>query len=238
MDNFPVWADHILAFLVGFVIPLLTSYRNAKNPLPAQFDSQQKKRLYLSGSFSLFIIAFIIVLVWVLFNRPLEGLGLTKPGENKSYWWFVLVFIALYIIDTVLAVAVPSGREKTIQRWKTRTPFMPMLPGEFPLYLLLCFSAGIFEEIIFRGFLVTYCYYAFSGIAQQEFWAVLLPAVIFSLAHYYQGSKAVLKIVVLSFLFGYIFIKSGSLLVIMLLHFMVDVAGGLLTLRFMNKETK
>ncbi|HEY6502724.1 MAG TPA: CPBP family intramembrane glutamic endopeptidase [Chitinophagaceae bacterium] len=238
MENFPAWADHILAFLVGIVIPLQTSYRNAKNPLPDQFDSRQKKSFYLSGSFSLFLIAFIIMLVWLLFKRPLEEIGFRKPGDNKSYWWLVLIFIALYIIDTALSVGGQSNREKTIQRWKTRTAFMPTLPGEFPLYLLLCFSAGVFEEIIFRGFLVTYCYYLFSGADQQEFWAVILPALIFSIAHYYQGSKAVLKILVFSCLFGFIFTRSGSLLIVMLLHFLVDAAGGLLTLRLMNKETK
>jgi membrane protease YdiL (CAAX protease family) len=236
MDRFPLWADHIVAFLFGFAIPLYTAYRRPKDFFNQQFDSEQKKQIYLSGSFSLFIMALIIVVVWLLFKRPLANLGLTQPADGRSWLWIAFVFVALYILDTWQAVGTDENLSKALSRWKKRTPFMPTQRHELPLYLLMCFSAGVFEEIIFRGFLVTYCFYLFSGFSNPELWAVIIPAVIFSVAHYYQGSRAVLKIVVLSILFGFLFIRSGSLLAVMLLHFLVDVAGGLLAMRYI-KET-
>lgn len=238
MDRFPLWADHIIAFLFGFAIPLYAAYRRPKDFSNQQFDSEQKKQIYLSGSFSLFAMAFIIVAVWLLFRRPLAELGLTQPVKAESWWWIVFVFVALYIIDTWLAVATDENLSKAINRWKKRTPFMPTQRHELPLYFLMCFSAGIFEEIIFRGFLVTYCFHLFSGLNNPELWAVIIPAIIFSVAHYYQGGKAVIKIVVLSVLFGFIFIRSGSLLVVMLLHFLVDALGGILTMRYMKEINK
>lgn len=238
MTNFPSWADHILALLVGCIIPMMTTYRNSKSPMPTHMTSSQKKSMYVSGSLSLFFIALVVVLVWVLSRRPLEELGLKRPGEDSSYWWFLLVFVGLYIGDTVFSVVVKENREKTMEEWRKRTSFLPTRRNELPLYLLLCFNAGVFEEIIFRGFLVNYCYYLFPVTGQRELWAVTFPALVFSIAHYYQGTKAVIKIFVLSILFGFIFIRSNSLLVVMALHFLVDAGGGILTMKLMKEEEK
>jgi membrane protease YdiL (CAAX protease family) len=66
--------------------------------------------------------------------------------------------------------------------------------------------------------------------------SVFLPAFVFSIAHFYQGVKAVIKIFVLAVLFGYLFVFSGSLLIVMILHFLVDAVGGLLTIKYMKEE--
>ena len=99
----------------------------------------------------------------------------------------------------------------------------------------MCFSAGVFEEIVYRGYLVNYCWNLFEGSDYQQMIAVVLPALAFSIAHFYQGAKAVLKIFFLAVFFGYLFIYSGSLLIVMILHFLVDAIGGLLTIKYMKK---
>jgi membrane protease YdiL (CAAX protease family) len=96
----------------------------------------------------------------------------------------------------------------------------------------------VFEEIIYRGYLITYCQYLFSGSAWQLELSILLPAFVFSIAHFYQGAKAVLKIFILAIFFGYIFVYSGSLAIVMLLHFAVDAAGGLLTIKYMKENAQ
>ena len=65
--------------------------------------------------------------------------------------------------------------------------------------------------------------------------AVVLPALAFSVAHFHQGAKAVLKIFFLAVFFGYLLIYSGSLLIVMILHFLVDAIGGLLTIKYMKE---
>jgi len=126
--------------------------------------------------------------------------------------------------------------DSSIENWKKRTPFLPTKKSELREYLLLCFSAGVFEEIIYRGYLVTYCLYLFEGFDYQEILAIALPAFVFAVSHFYQGAKAVLKIFILSIFFGYLFVYSGSLLIVMILHFLVDLAGGLLTMKYIKEE--
>ena len=236
MDNFPLWADHVLAFIFGIAIPVYTAYKRPKDLAGRHFESHQKKQIYLTNSLSLFLMALVVFVVWLLFKRPLADLGFKQIINVTAVWWLVVMFILLYVIDTGIAITSKENLEKTFSAKNSKTPFMPTKRHELPLYFLMCFSAGVFEEIIFRGFLVTYCLYLFSGLNDPEFWAVIIPAAVFSIAHYYQGKKAVLKIFILSILFGFIFIWSASLLLVMLLHFLVDAAGGLLTLKYMKEE--
>ena len=237
MDKFPNWVDHILAFIFCIAIPLYAAKQRSKGFSNLNFTSEQKKSIYISGSFSLFIMAVVVMAVWLLFKRPLAEIGLTQPVNFRSWWWLVIAFALVYLLDTVTTLSSKKGIDTTIDNWKKRTPFLPTKNKELPEYFLLCFSAGVFEEIVYRGYLVNYCWYLFDGYNYQQLLSVFLPAFVFSIAHFYQGGKAVIKIFVLAVFFGYLFIFSGSLLMVMILHFLVDAIGGLLTIKYMKEDT-
>ena len=226
MDKFPLWIDHSVAFLFCIAIPLYGA-RQRKGFPGVTFSSEQKKQIYISGSLSLFIMGAIVGVVWLLFQRPIAEIGLTQPVNFFSWWWMPIVFVLIYVADAAVTLSSKKGIEETVENWKRRTPFLPTKKDELPEYFLMCFSAGVFEEIAYRGFLVTYCWYLFDGLKYQQ---------IFAVAHFYQGAKAVLKIFFLAVFFGYIFILSGSLLIVMILHFLVDAVGGLLTIKYMKEE--
>src|SRR6186713_828534 len=214
MDNFPHWVDHIIAFVFCIALPLYAARQRTKGTSHIHFSSDQKKQIYISGSFSLFIMGVIIVSVWLIFKRPLAELGLTQPGNFRSWWWLAIIFVLVYLFDTVITLSSKKGIDETVDNWKKRTPFLPTKKSELPEYFLMCFSAGVFEEIVYRGYLVNYCWYLFDGSSYQRSLSVIVPAIVFSISHFYQGTKAVIKIFVLALLFGYIFIYSGSLLIV------------------------
>ncbi|HLF47326.1 MAG TPA: CPBP family intramembrane glutamic endopeptidase [Chitinophagaceae bacterium] len=236
MDKFPLWADHIIAFLYGIAIPLYAAYKRPKELSGKHFESHQKKQIYINNSLSLLVMAIVVFLAWVIFRRPLAALGFKQVSNISDWWWLIAIFMTLYITDTVTAIVSKENFEKNFSAIDSKTPFMPTKRQELPLYFLMCFSAAVFEEIIFRGFLVTYCIYLFSGFKDPYLWAVIIPAIVFSIAHYYQGIKAVFKIFILSLLFGYIFIRSESLWLVIILHFVVDAAAGVLTFKYMREE--
>jgi len=236
MDNFPNWADHILAFIFCIGIPLQGAVQRRKAFTDMIFSSDQKKRIYISGSFSLFVMGVAVMAVWLIFRRPLPEIGLTQPRDFSSWWWIVIVFALIYLVDTVITLSTKKGIDKAIADWKKRAPFLPTKRSELPEYFLMCFSAGVFEEIVYRGYLINYCWYLFEGYNYQHLLAVFLPAFVFSIAHFYQGGKAVIKIFILAAVFGYLFIFSGSLLIVMILHFLINVIGGLLTIKYLKDE--
>jgi len=238
MDNFPHWVDHIIAFLFCIALPLYAARQRIKGTTHINFSSDQKKQIYISGSFSLFVMGAIAVSVWLIFSRPLAELGLTQPGNFRSWWWLAIIFVLVYLLDVFVSLSSKKEIDKTIEDFKRRTPFLPTKNSELPEYFLMCFSAGVFEEIVYRGYLITYCWYLFEGYTYQQMIAVVLPALAFSVAHFYQGPKAVLKIFFFAVFFGYLFIYSGSLLIVMILHFLVDAAGGLLTIKYMKEHVQ
>lgn len=236
MNDFPQWPDHLLAFFYGLFLPWLSQRKNPQGFKGQVFNSNEKKQIYRSISVSQLIITVIIITVWIIYNRPWAGLGFIAPGF--SYNWIILtgVVILLYLADSYSVVSTPGKIEKAIQKWKDSTPFLPVNFYEFRYYLILCICAGVFEEIIYRGFMVSYCLEYFSQINYPAIWAVVLPAITFSTAHYYQGLKAVIKIFIFSVLLGFIFVFSGSIWIPVIIHFLLDAAGGLLSIHYMKEK--
>lgn len=240
MENFPAFTDYILVFIFGIVLPFVSGLRSASvfKELKVQFSSDTKRRFYLGNSFLLFLVAAIVMLVWALYQRPFTELGFITPAEagKSTQWWMIGLFVLLYALDMIYSITDNSELEKTIDNLEDQTPFMPTKYRELPGYIVMCISAGVFEEIVFRGYLITFFKYLLQGIPAASTWAVLTPALVFSIAHYYQGARAVFKILVLSLLFGMIFWHSGSLYAVIALHFLVDFVSGLLSIHLAKNK--
>lgn len=85
-------------------------------------------------------------------------------------------------------------------------------------WVLIGLTAGICEEILFRGFLLHYL-----RVGMNLTLALAVAALIFGLQHLYQGSKGVAATAVVGVLFGLLFLLSGSLLLPMALHAAMDL---------------
>lgn len=236
MDKFPNWADHIVAFIFCILLPLSAIRQNLKSNSTVVYNSRQKLTFYFSTCLSLFIMAAIIVSVWLLFKRPLPEMGLTLRIDGRLWIWTVIAFVIVYAIDTINSLSTPKNIAASLNDWQKRTPFMPTIMKELPGYLLMCLCAGVFEEIVYRGYMVTYFGHLFKGSSYQQSLSVVLPTFVFSISHFYHGVKNVIKIFILSAFFGFIFIQSGSLVIVMLLHFITNVIGGLLTVKYISEK--
>jgi membrane protease YdiL (CAAX protease family) len=67
------------------------------------------------------------------------------------------------------------------------------------------------------------------------FLAAIVPALLFALAHFYQGYRAMVKIFILSLFFALVFLFSKSLLIVMAVHVLIDLAGGILAMKMRGK---
>ncbi len=230
--------DHIIFIIVGILMPLL-SYSSSKMDLSEiEMSPEIKRSMYYSNSLFLWFSAIIVLTVWIFSSRSLAALGFQFPmADNLSIWGsLALLFIVLYSADTLYNVIPNQQRMKTLKRWKKNTPFLPANNREFRWFLSVAFSAGICEEIVYRGFLINYFMELFSGLPNTHMIAVTLPAFIFGFAHIYQGHKAVLKVFLMALLFGFIFLYSGSILLLIILHILVDIIGGQISVHLFKKE--
>ncbi len=237
MTNFPAFTDHIIALLFGLVMPVVSGLQSAKAFKTLRLDEAQRRRFYISNSYFLWIMAFVVIINWVLHGRSFDTLGITAlPDFNGIVVTLTATFILLYIADTLLTLRNEHEIVKARERWKQTAPFMPIRYRELRAYSFMCISAGICEEILFRGFLVSYVHTFFIDNRYGEIYTAVIPALAFAAGHYYQGSHAVLKTVVLSALFGFIFLYSGSLWIVIILHFAIDLAGGLISIRYLTDD--
>src|SRR5262245_13172222 len=103
MENFPNWADHAVAFIFCVLLPLsaVKQSMKMKSNSPGLYTSEQKRIFYLSTCLSLFIMAAIIISVWLLFKRPLSEIGLTLNIDGKLWVWGVILFVLIYAVDTI-----------------------------------------------------------------------------------------------------------------------------------------
>jgi len=95
---------------------------------------------------------------------------------------------------------------------------------ESVLFVLLSFTAGICEEIMFRG----YFQRQFAALTGSTAAGLVLQGVVFGAAHGYQGWKYMCVIAVYGCLFGLLAYWRRSLRPGMTAHFVQDSVGGLL----------
>ncbi|MEZ5043687.1 MAG: CPBP family intramembrane glutamic endopeptidase [Saprospiraceae bacterium] len=225
----PTIADHLLFFLLGIVMPF-RSVKAQKKIHQLEYPTEAKIQMYWINGFGLWVMAVLTLLVWWFSDRLVSdlGLGWPPPAFNFAASVLLLLFLALYFLDVGAELGTQGQRQKTFERWAQDMPFLPAKDIEWLHFNFLSLSAGICEEIVFRGFFITYlnALFQFLPATTAQWLAVLVPAVIFGTVHYYQGWKAMLKISLMAILFGCVFVLTGSLWVLILVHVLIDVLGG------------
>jgi membrane protease YdiL (CAAX protease family) len=231
MNDFPSITDHVVVWIFGIIFPFLSGLQSEKLNGEIVFNAESRKKLYLGNSLMLAISGGSIIGIWFLKKRPFESLGF-RTIEHFSTMLFIplIIFIIAYTIDLLnTKKQLSNGLTNNDVEWFEKSSFLPEQKSELKYYIILCICAGIFEELIYRSFMVTY----FLPTQQVgfPFVALFAPAILFSLAHYYQGWQAVFKIMLFSSLLGWIFIVSKSIYLNMFIHFMVDLISGILIMK-------
>jgi uncharacterized protein len=103
-------------------------------------------------------------------------------------------------------------------------PLIPRGIAEAVLWVLLSISAGISEELVFRGYLQR----QLTALTGRTYVALLLQVAVFGVAHGYQGVRACLAIAIYGALFTLLALWRKSLRPGMIAHAWTDIAGGLL----------
>ena len=196
-----------------------------------------RKILYWSNGIGLWVVAIIIIVIQLFIGRSFDELGLNWPIPTLSGWALLatLVIMVAFLFDFGLDIWSPNRKTILQKKLTGELGFLPATRIEFLHYLFLAFSAAFCEEIIFRGYLLKYLFSIFIEMPLAIWWAILTQAFIFSIIHYYQGTKAVLKIFILAILLGIIYWLNGSIWWLIFTHLAIDIIGG--TIGFMVQPT-
>ena len=230
--------DHLLLILLGIFLPLLAVFQSQSQLKGIEFNTSMKKQVYYGNSIFQWICAFGILIVWWVYDRYMEDLGLVIPEMNPVTWTLLLTFIFLYAVDVWWELRNSQKIEETRSRWLKDVPFLPVNFNELKHFAFVAITAGVCEEIIFRGFFINY-FLAWNADNLMGKWlAVIIPAFLFSFGHMYQGHKAVAKTMLMAVLFGWMYILSKSILLLIIIHFLVDILGGYLAMKILSEGNK
>lgn len=234
--------DHLIMFILGVVLPL-RSWQSAQagDLREMRFDSRSKKMLYYSNGGLLWVLALVVVAVWWFSGRDLATLGLSFTPWHFSFlgWGILGIFGALYFTDLFMEVGSQRGRRQTGEEMRRDLSFLPANWREYGHYMFLAVSAGICEEIVFRGYFIRY----FQVVLGQESLllvglSLLLPALMFGISHLYQGWEAVVKIVSMALMFGAFFVLTGTLWPLIVFHAVIDLLGGLVSVYLIGRHSE
>jgi membrane protease YdiL (CAAX protease family) len=112
----------------------------------------------------------------------------------------------------------PAFAEAVRKVGKSLQNMLPTDEEEFRAFTVLCVTAGIVEELLYRGFLIWYLN------AVLPLWAaVVVSAIVFGLGHAYQGARGIVKTGAVGLAIAGLYLLAGSLWVPMVLHAAVDI---------------
>lgn len=219
--------DHLLALAFGVVIPLVgvMQGRKERRRLGAKQESEASvQTLYANAAF-LWVCAGIVVAAWWLSDRGAATLGFAFVPPDPVVALSLAILAALWIGSALWQFRSTQALRRARARFRNYPIFMPRRLGHMGPIVFLAITAGITEEIVFRGHLVSYAAYYLGDAPWAVVAAVVLPAVPFGITHLYQGWSAGLSLFALAGLFGGIYMYTGSLVVPMVAHVLFDLAG-------------
>ena len=170
------------------------------------------------------------------------------PGQVRwlfaNIWVRYIVMLILFVLAAIIAITylqvlwmrmASKPRRYASSDLMQKLSYAYLFPASWTerrWWVLVGLTAGICEEVLFRGFLFHYLH-AWMNLTL----ALAVAAAIFGLQHLYQGAKGVASTTVAGGLFGLLFLLSGSLLLPMVLHAAMDLRM-LVILRPPDSETE
>ena len=97
---------------------------------------------------------------------------------------------------------------------------MPRTIGERRTWVLVAITAGVTEELIYRGFVLSVLAHLWPSA--DTFTLLVFGGIIFGLAHLYQGAKCVILTGLLGVVLGEVMIGAG-LFAAMFVHALIDL---------------
>lgn len=168
-------------------------------------------------------LAIGAIAAFVVAGRSMAELGLAAPASPA----FGATALLAALVSILLLQQIPAVRAGGVDESSIRSQLgslekmMPRTTGERAIFSVVAVSAGVCEEILYRGFLM----HLFAP-ALGPWGAVAASSLVFGLAHAYQGGAGIVKSSVVGLILASSYVISGSIWPAILLHVAVDIQGG------------
>jgi CAAX protease family protein len=216
--------DLILLLVLFVAMPLygVRSMRKLRVRLAAGHEAPRVREYSTTIAVQWTLVAATLAL-WAWTGRPFAALGLTFATGAWSWLGIGLGLLACAVLVAQM-VAIVRSPEKTAAARAECEPMGALLPQddrESRAFAALSVTAGVCEEILYRGFAIAALAPLTGTLA-----AALLTSVAFGLGHSYQGAGGAAKTGAIGLVMVVLYLLSGSLWVPMVVHAVMDLTSG------------
>lgn len=219
------FVDHIFVLLLFVVQPVYGYFEARRYAAWARAGrSLDRVRFYRQTMWVEWAFLAALGAAWFTLGRRIEDLGFVSPG-GWGFWIglalvIVLVGVLLHSWRSTRRASDADKAEQTGHLGKI-VQFIPQSSRELRSFTGVSITAGIVEEIVYRGFLLWY-------FAQfMPLWAaVIVSSVAFGLGHSYQGPNGATRAGLVGLAFAILYIGTGSIWLPIVAHALLDILQG------------
>ncbi len=216
--------DHVFAFCFVALFPASGFVLFRRTVEAIKRGEASRLRLYARTTTTQWILAAMTLAIWLGHGRDWDALGLGfEPDAGFAVAGAITILGLAILVGQLRAVwkSTPDELGKSVPALGDLVWILPHDRRELRSFDRLSVTAGIVEELLWRGFLIWYLAH------WMPLWgAALISATLFGLAHAYQGIGGIAKTAAAGLISTALFLLSGSLWLPMLLHIATDMLQG------------
>ena len=217
--------DHVLFVVLAAIGPLWAAsfgYRRLARATPDALPRMRRTTYRATIALQLGLASAVVAL-WAATGRPWATLGLVP----RVTWGLLGIGLGTAIVVSYivrqrrLVLGDDAALAEVRERMRHLEPVLPRTPGEMRGFAALAITAGVCEELLYRGFMIQYLAHFTNLIA-----AAAIAVALFGIGHAYQGWRGIQLTGVVGAFLTAVYLLSGSLLAPMLLHALMDLHSG------------
>jgi membrane protease YdiL (CAAX protease family) len=211
-------ASALVAYL-ALVLPVAGRSRYRALRETTALDPAGRMAAYRSSIIRQWLMAALCLAVLLVAGAPLDEIGLGLRVEHLHD--LVPGLVLLVVVGGGLALVLrfwPAARARVL---RPVSALLPRTAAERRAFVAVALTAGIAEEIVFRGFLLVYLTEVFPPTTLGT--AMVVSSLLFGLAHSYQGVLGVALTALAGYWLAGLFVVTGSLLLPIVVHALVDL---------------
>lgn len=219
--------DHILVAVLIAVLPVHGAWeyggliRRIETGVPDALAGEYRNTMIMQWA-----LTGLVVALWWRAGRSAGLLGFVLPGGVHFAAGAAITALGLAFLHVQHRASMRlDENEVTALRAQMESVahFLPRTDREAALFRRLSITAGVCEEIVYRGYLIWYLA-AFVG----QWPAAAIAGAVFGLLHIYQGPTGAIKAGMVGLGMAALYVATDSLLWPMILHSAIDLHGGAL----------
>ena len=228
--------DHALAFVLIVLFPLRAAtfgFRRLRRATPERLPVT-RRAVYRDAIVIQWSLAAVVLAIWAWRGRAWGALGL-EPRVTAGLIGVAAasVLIALLLLrQRAQVLKDDEALDHLREKMRSLEVMLPHARAELPLFAALAATAGLCEELLYRGYLLWYFAQRLDVIP-----AAALTAVVFGVGHAYQGLAGMLKTGLVGAFLATVYLVTGSLYLPMLLHGLMDLHSGHLMMKAYERES-